>query len=96
MIVAPVRTTRIHHVGRLPVPARPVRVPSVRVPLVSFASSKYVCAEPVGLPSALRLCATLIQLLSLWKIFRPAWAYALPAPPTSRVRARARRASPRP
>ena len=58
-------------------------MPSVRVPLVSYASSKYVFADPVGLPSALRLCATLIQLLSPWKIFRPTWAYVLPWPPTS-------------
>ena len=49
-------------------------MPSVRVPFCSYVISKYVCADPVGLPSALRVCATLIQLSLVWKSFRPTWA----------------------
>ena len=60
-----------------------MRAPSVRVPPFSYAISKYVFAEPVGLPSALRVWATLIQSSSPWKIFSPACAYLLPWPPSS-------------
>jgi hypothetical protein len=36
--------------------------------------SKYVPTVPVGLPSALRVWATLIQLSSVWKTLNPTWA----------------------
>ena len=60
----------------------------MRVPPVSVDISKYVATVPVGLPSALRVCEILIQLLLVWKTFRPTWAYVLPG---RRCHRRARR-----
>ena len=43
----------------------------------SPARARSTCCPP-GWRSALRLWATLIQFLSFWKSFRPAWAYGCP------------------